>query len=61
MKTGLEPAEPIGVYDHPSPPDAAPQIGSVEVAYTGVIPLVQYTTGLTNRIYRKARDILSHL
>lgn len=61
MKVGFEPATPIGVYDHPSPPEAAPQIGSVEVANVGVIPLLYATTGLVNKIYEKARSVLQSI
>lgn len=61
MKVGLEPAEPIGIYDVPAPADAAPNVRSIRVANYGVVPLVVQTLRLQNRIYERARDLLEHL
>lgn len=61
MKVGLEPAEPIGIYDVPAPPDAAPQVRSIEVDRVLAIPLIEKTFQLENKIYERARDLLHSL
>lgn len=61
MKVGLEPAEPIGIYDVPAPPDAAPQVRSIGVANIGAVYLVKRSLDLQNAIYTAALKFIHGL
>ena len=52
---------PIGVYDHPPPPEAAAFIRSVQLADIGVIPLLERTTAAGNWLYNRVSHLLAGL
>jgi hypothetical protein len=45
----------------PAPPDAAPQVQSVQVDRILAVPLIEKTFQLENKIYRRAKQLIDSL